>query len=69
VNLVPDAKVDVLVETEVAEGTKKSHPSVWTVSHPKARIACIALGHDGRAHDLPAFQSLLVNAVNWAGGK
>jgi putative membrane-bound dehydrogenase-like protein len=68
VNLLPEAAVEVLIETEVAEGTKKTHPSVWTVRHPKARIACIALGHDGRAHDLPAFQSLLVNAVRWAAG-
>jgi type 1 glutamine amidotransferase len=69
VHLVPDAPVDVLLETEVAEGTKKAHPSVWVVKHPKARIACIALGHDARAHDLPAFKTLLTNAANWASGK
>jgi type 1 glutamine amidotransferase len=39
------------------------------VRHGKARIAGIALGHDARAHDLPAFQTLLKNAVAWAAGK
>jgi type 1 glutamine amidotransferase len=39
---------------------------VWIVKHPKARIAGIALGHDAKAHDLPAFKALLQNAVKWA---
>jgi type 1 glutamine amidotransferase len=37
--------------------------------HPKARIVCITLGHDHKAHELPAFQTLLRNAVTWAAGK
>jgi putative membrane-bound dehydrogenase-like protein len=47
----------------------KTFPSVWIVKHPKARIVCIALGHDGKAHDLPAYKNLLRNAVTWAAGK
>lgn len=47
----------------------KTFPSVWIVKHPKARIVCIALGHDAKAHDLPAYQTLLRNAVTWAAGK
>jgi type 1 glutamine amidotransferase len=47
----------------------KTFPSVWIVKHPKARIVCIALGHDGQAHDLPAYKSMLRNAVAWAAGK
>jgi len=43
----------------------KTFPSVWIVKHPHCRIVCIALGHDGRVHDLPAYKKLLVNAVNW----
>ena len=39
------------------------------VKHPKARIVGITLGHDARAHDLPAYQTLLKNAVQWAAGK
>lgn len=49
--------------------TGKVFPVVWITEHPKARVACITLGHDGRAHDLPAFQQLLQNAVKWASEK
>ncbi|MBI3876267.1 MAG: ThuA domain-containing protein, partial [Verrucomicrobia bacterium] len=48
---------------------QREYPMVWIVKHPKTRIAGIALGHDARAHDLPEFQTLLKNAVNWAAGK
>jgi uncharacterized protein len=68
----PDPKgaaVEVLAETSVSTGTKKAHPSVWIVKHSKTRIAGIALGHDARTHDLPAFQTLLRNAVAWTSGK
>jgi uncharacterized protein len=61
--------VEVLAQTSTAAGTKKEHPSVWIVKHPKARIAGIALGHDARAHDLPAFKALFQNAVKWTAGK
>jgi type 1 glutamine amidotransferase len=44
-------------------------PSVWTVKDPKAKIVCITLGHDQRAHGNEAFKKLLVNAVEWAGGR
>jgi putative membrane-bound dehydrogenase-like protein len=47
----------------------KTFPSVWIVKHPKARIVCIALGHDGKAHGLPAYKTMLRNAVAWAAGK
>jgi len=39
------------------------------VKHPKSRIVCITLGHDGRAHELPEYQTLLKNAFQWAAGK
>jgi len=68
----PDPKgtpIEVLAETSVSTGTKKAHPSVWLVKHPKARIAGIALGHDARAHDHAAFKALFQNAVQWAAGK
>jgi type 1 glutamine amidotransferase len=47
----------------------KTHPSVWITTHPKARIVGIALGHDRRVHDLPAFKTLLANAVKWVSKK
>ena len=49
--------------------TAKTYPSIWIVKHPKARIVAISLGHDGKAHDLPAYQTILRNAVTWAAGK
>src|SRR5207253_734304 len=47
----------------------KTYPSVWVVNHAKARIVCIALGHDGAAHEHPAYQRILQNAVKWAARK
>ena len=52
---------------EVKSG--KTFPSIWIVKHPKARIVCIAPGHDGKAHELPAYQTILQNSVTWAAGK
>lgn len=51
------------------DGSKEPNPSVWVVKDPKTRIVCITLGHDDKAHDHPAFQSLLVNAVKWVASK
>jgi len=45
--------------------TGKTYPVIYITKHPKARIACITLGHDGKAHELPAFQKLLQNAQAW----
>ncbi|MDB6031204.1 MAG: hypothetical protein JWM16_1542 [Verrucomicrobiales bacterium] len=61
--------IEVLAQTSTSGVTKKEHPSVWIVKHPKARIVCIALGHDGRVHNMTEYQTLLNNAVSWAAGK
>jgi putative heme-binding domain-containing protein len=61
--------IEVLAETSNSIKFGHPHPSVFVVKHPKTRIAAIALGHDARAHDLPEYQKLLLNAVNWAAGK
>ena len=42
-----------------------TYPQVFVVKHAKARIAGLTLGHDARAHDLPEFKTLLVNAIEW----
>jgi type 1 glutamine amidotransferase len=63
----PDATgstIEVLARTSPS-AEKVEYPSVWLVNHPKARIVCIAPGHDSRSHELPEFKRLLVNAVNW----
>jgi type 1 glutamine amidotransferase len=63
------AAIEVLAQTSPAPGKNKEYPSVWLVSHPQARIVCIALGHDGRVHDLPEYKTLLTNSVNWVARK
>jgi len=61
--------IEVLAETSPSKKYKTGHPSVWVTKNAKARIVGIALGHDERVHELPAFRTILVNAVKWVGGK
>ncbi len=65
----PNGTPILVLATAYEEKTGKTFPSVWIVQHPRARIVCIALGHDGKAHEHPAYQALLRNAVRWAAGK
>jgi type 1 glutamine amidotransferase len=62
------AATEVLAQTSLARGAHQSYPSIWIVKHPAARIVAIALGHDGRVHELPEFKQLLVNSVTWCAG-
>ena len=57
----------VVWKLSIATGT--THPVVWITKAPDSRIVCITLGHDEKAHTLPAFQTLLVNAHEWARGE
>lgn len=45
------------------------YPSVFVVKNKKARVVCIALGHDGASHDIVPYQTLLRNAVTWVAHK
>lgn len=65
----PAATPIEVLATATSPNTGKTFPQVFIVKHPKARIVGITLGHDARAHDLPEYQTLLKNAVNWVGGK
>lgn len=58
-----------VLATASAGGSDASYPSSFIVNHGKGRIAAIALGHDGESHDLPAYRTLLRNAVTWAANK
>ena len=49
--------------------TGKMYPVVWTTQAPGAKIVCITLGHDEKSHTLAPFQTILVNAHEWARGK
>jgi putative membrane-bound dehydrogenase-like protein len=67
----PDAKgtaIEVLA-TGYSAQKKKDYPMVFIVKHPKARIVGLTLGHDGKAHELDAYKTLLRNSVRWAAGK
>ncbi len=68
----PDAKgpaMEVLAETSPSKRDQKPYPSVFVVKHPQTRVVGLALGHDARAHDLPEYKQLLVNAAKWAAQK
>ena len=45
--------------------TGKTFPVAWITEHPKGRIVCLTLGHDGKAHEHPAFKTILKNSVAW----
>jgi type 1 glutamine amidotransferase len=47
----------------------KTYPVVWITQHPKARIVCVTLGHDGKAHEHAAYKSILQNSLKWAATK
>ena len=59
------AKITVLAQSTNDKGV--THPAVFVVEHPNARIVGLALGHDAKSHELAAYQTLLRNAVKWAG--
>jgi putative membrane-bound dehydrogenase-like protein len=61
-------EIEVLAKGKSLE-TGKEYPVVWTVKHPKGRIVCITLGHDGSAHDHADYKKLLQNAAAWAAKK
>jgi type 1 glutamine amidotransferase len=56
--------IEVLANNHVA-GSDVIYPSIFVVKNPKARIVCIALGHDTASHDIKPYQTLLRNAVKW----
>jgi putative membrane-bound dehydrogenase-like protein len=58
-----------VVATAFSAQKGKAYPIVFTVDHAKARVVGITLGHDGAAHEHPAYQRLLRNAVLWAAGR
>jgi putative membrane-bound dehydrogenase-like protein len=63
------SQIEVLAEATQPAGDKRTFPQVWVTKYPKGRVAAITLGHDAAAHDHPAYQTLLRNAVKWAAEK
>jgi putative membrane-bound dehydrogenase-like protein len=59
-----NASIDVLATgRSLTSGT--SYPVLWTSAFGQGRIVGLTLGHDGAAHELAAFRTLLVNFVRW----
>ena len=58
-----------VLATGKAEGDQETFPVLWITPHPDGRIVGFTLGHDEKAHHLPAYQAILRNAVTWAAGK
>ncbi|MEO5995845.1 MAG: ThuA domain-containing protein [Chitinophagaceae bacterium] len=56
--------IEVLATANVA-GSDRMSSSVFVVKNSKARIVGIALGHDAESHNIPEYQTLLRNAVQW----
>jgi type 1 glutamine amidotransferase len=54
-----------VLATSRSRVTQKEYPTLWTRTLGKGRIVCLTLGHDGAAHELPAYQKLLTNSVRW----
>lgn len=55
----------VLLESR-AQLTGKLEPQAWTIEPPAGRIFCLALGHEVRSRQHPAFGQLLRQGVRWA---
>ncbi len=51
------------------EGLSNILPSVWTVKYSGTKVVCIALGHDEKSHDHPAYKQLLLNSLTWVSQK
>jgi type 1 glutamine amidotransferase len=58
-------KIEVLAIGKGMESGEE-FPVVWIVKHRIANIVGNTLGHDERAHSLPAYQSILENSLEWA---
>jgi hypothetical protein len=62
-----------VLATGTSTSTDATYPVVWIVERPVAtggasegaRILCTTLGHDGGAHELPEYRTLLQNAAAW----
>lgn len=68
---IPDttvARINVLATAQEVE-TGTVYPIIWTVEGKKGRIVVNTLGHDGEAHNHPAYQQILRNSLRWVSGQ
>lgn len=52
----------------ISRSSGDSFPVIWITKTKQGRVLCTTLGHDGAAHQNPAFRRLMQNAVRWAAG-
>jgi uncharacterized protein len=55
-----------VLATGTSPTTGKTFPVAWITKYPKGRIVCLTLGHDGKAHEHPAYKTILKNSLAWA---
>jgi len=58
------APIEVLA-TGTSRTSGETYPVLWSVEREGCRILCTTLGHDGAAHESPAFQALVRGASSW----
>jgi uncharacterized protein len=64
----PEGNPIEVLATAHSEQRGATYPMVFVVRHPHARIVGITLGHDGAAHEHPAYIRLLQNSLRWVSG-
>ncbi|MDE2956253.1 MAG: ThuA domain-containing protein [Bacteroidota bacterium] len=62
--LLPDARA-IVVATGRSHETGAVFPVIWVRHVGEATIVVNTLGHDDRAHDLPAYKQIIANARDW----
>jgi uncharacterized protein len=65
----PEGHPIEVLATAHSEQKGEAYPVVFIVRHPHARIVGITLGHDGAAHEHPAYVRLLQNSLHWVTGR
>ena len=63
----PEGHPIEVLASGINPATGAKFPVVWITKHPKARIICISLGHDGSSHENLAFRVMLQNCMAWVG--
>jgi type 1 glutamine amidotransferase len=71
-NFAPDLHVILVQETAGMTGNqyiRKPYPQTWARMHGRGRVFYTSLGHREDVWQKPAFQNLLIGALNWSTGR
>jgi len=61
----PDARGVTTLAKGRSTSTSAEYPILWTLARGQGKVVGFTLGHDGRAHEHPAFRTILQNAVRY----